>query len=392
MTKHVNDYLKIHQSALIIDTHSDTPQAFLDDGYDLTMNRPGMHISLEKMIAGGVKAQFFAIWVDSELPQEKWLTRALLLAEAIHNQVEKHSEILQFSVNADDIESSLSSGKISILMGLEGAHPLGDDPELIRIFYRLGVRYVTLTWSNTNAFADSSGDEPRWDGLSPKGKELIQIANQLCMLIDISHASDKTFWDVLKCSTAPVFASHSSCRALCNHPRNLSDDMLIALAQKGGMVNINFFPAFLDDDYRTAYQRARKSLEMELNAIAAQYGKTSWRTWIETSRMLQKAIPAESRPEISRIVDHIDHAVSIMGVDHVGLGSDFDGVEDLPYGINGADSLPELTRILLERGYAPSDIHKILGGNFLELFRRVTSESMAKPLFSRHPPIMKGKQ
>ncbi|MGC2153098.1 MAG: dipeptidase, partial [Terriglobales bacterium] len=293
--------------------------------------------------------------------------------------------MMAFSVA--DIERAHRQHKLAALMGIEGGHSIENDIHLLRDYYRLGVRYMTLSWSNTNEFADSSGDIDKpnvehHNGLTEGGKQIVLEMNRLGMLVDISHVSDKTFWDTIATTKAPVIASHSSARALSNHPRNMTDDMLRAVAKNGGVVDVNFYSAFLDENYRIAREaqaRDRAAAEKAYTDKLKTEGKTP--TYLDLDRIDREWAAKIPRPPFSSLIDHIDHIAKVAGVDHVGLGSDFDGVSGAtPQGIDSAADLPKITQALVDRGYSADDIRKILGGNVLRVFaeaERVSREMQA---------------
>jgi membrane dipeptidase len=277
-----------------------------------------------------------------------------------------------------DIERAHREHKLAALMGIEGGHSIENDIRLLRDFYRLGVRYMTLSWSNTNEWADSSGDidDPKvqhHNGLTDFGKQVVLEMNRLGMMVDISHVADKTFWDAIATTKAPVIASHSSARALVNAPRNMTDDMLKAVAQNGGVVQVNFFNGFDDENFRKALEAQAKdqaaAIQKFLDDQKAQ-GKPV--DYVQVDRIEREWMAKIPRPPLSSLIDHIDHIAKVAGADHVGLGSDFDGVSGAtPQGIDSAADLPKITQALLDRGYSATDIHKILGGNLMRVFRDV---------------------
>ena len=319
--------LRIHYDAIVTDGHIDTPSLMLDDGYDFgERHRPragDYHVDLPKMIEGGLDAPFFSIYVSRSYGETPEATDR---AFAMLNEAKRQIAALdgaEMAYSADDVTRIAQSGEKAILMGLEGGHALQGSVEVLERLAEAGIRYVTLTHTNTNGWADSSGDEPRWNGLNETGRELVRAMNRLGVLVDLSHVSDSTFYDALDVTGAPVILSHSSVRALNDHVRNVTDEMLRALAENGGVIMINFYSKYI-----------------------AQNGN-----------------PAT----LDDILDHIDHAVQIAGADHVGLGSDFDGVPFLPEGMEDVTRLPYITYGLLKRGYAEEDIRKILGGNTLRV-------------------------
>ena len=375
----------VHRSALVIDTHADTPQRLLDDHYDLAQPLGGGNFNIETARAGSLVAEFFSIWVEPALHQGKYTHRTLELIDAVKRQVALHPDALALATSPDDIERVHHDRRLAILLGIEGGHSIENSLGLLRQYYALGVRYMTLTWNNSNGWADSSGDvdDPAvphtGDGLSAFGVEVIQEMNRLGMMVDISHVSQKTLLRTLAVSRAPVLASHSSARALCDVPRNLTDDELRAVANSGrpgsngGVVQVNFYSGFLSPEYRTALETLRPKLDREIAACrdrAKAEGRVLHGGELEAIR--KAAADQLPRPPLSMLVDHIDRIARVAGIDHVGLGSDFDGVAgQLPEGMNSPADLPKITAALMERGYSPGDCHKILGKNLMRLFREV---------------------
>ncbi len=368
---------EIQDSALVVDTHADTPQRFLDENYDIGSTDPKDpgHISLDKAKAGNLGAEFFSIWVDPETNQGHFARHTLDLIDSVYEQAARHPDRMMMTFSVADIERAHREHKLAALMGIEGGHSLEGDIRLLRDYYRLGVRYMTLSWSNTNEFADSSGDinDPKvahHNGLTDQGKQIVLEMNRLGMLVDVSHVADKTFWDTIAVTKAPVIASHSSARALTNHPRNMTDDMLRAVAKNGGVVQVNFYNAFIDETYRKAAEAQEKARDAAVKAYTDQLkaaGKTV--TYLDADRIEREWAAKIPRPPLSSLIDHIDHIAKVAGVDHVGLGSDFDGVAGAtPQGIDSAADLPKITQALLDRGYTADDIRKILGGNTLRVF------------------------
>src|SRR5712691_4935559 len=375
---------QIHDSALIVDTHADTPQRFLDEGFDLGSTNPKDigHVSLDKAKRGNLGAEFFSIWVEPETNQGRFARHTFDLIDSVYEQAARHPDRMMMAFSAADIERAHKQHKLAALMGIEGGHSIENDIHLLRSYYRLGVRYMTLSWSNTNEWADSSGDieDPKvqhHNGLTDFGRQVVLEMNRLGMMVDISHVADKTFWDVIATTKAPVIASHSSARALVNHPRDMTDDMLRAVAKNGGTVQVNFFSGFLDEDYRKAMEAQSKdqaaAIQKYIDSLKAQ-GKPI--NYIEIDRMGREWMAKIPRPPLKSLIDHIDHIAKVAGVDHVGLGSDFDGVSGAtPQGIDSAADLPKITQALLDRGYSAADINNILGGNLLRVFRQVETDS-----------------
>ncbi len=373
--------VRLHREAIVVDTHSDVTSRMLDEGFDIGRRATDGHMDIPRMKEGGIDAQFFAIYVAARYAREGGAARrALDMIDVVYRALERYPNDLELALSADDIRRIARAGKIAVLMGIEGGHAIEDSLGALRMFYRLGVRYMTLTHTNTNNWADSSGDAPRHNGLTEFGRQVVREMNRLGMLVDISHVSDKTFYDVLETTRAPVIASHSSARALTNIPRNMSDEMLRALARNGGVVMVNFGSWFVDQNYADAVAQRRERLGPQLDALRARYANDPLRLREETERLLREhPIP---RPPLSRLIDHIDHIVKVAGIDHVGLGSDFDGVDSLPEGLDDCSKLPLITYELLKRGYSERDIKKILGENFLRVFAR--AEEVARQMQREH--------
>jgi membrane dipeptidase len=362
---------KVLLQAIIIDTHADTPQMMLDEGYDLAQPDSPFMISVPKMRQGHLCAEFFSIWVDVGWPKQDLIHRALDLIDVVYEQVGRHSDVLGMATTADEIVRLHLQGKFAILMGVEGGHIIQDDLRALDIYYRLGVRYMTLTHTANTEWADSSGDKPQWNGLTDFGKQVVERMNRLGMMVDISHVSDKTFYDTLAATHAPVIASHSSCRALCDVPRNMTDDMIRALAKNGGVMDINFYSGFLSPDFAAAYKKVAPQIQADESAAEKQYANDRKRLAEESRDIWARYASQFPAPSYTAIADHIDHAVQVAGIDHVGLGSDFDGIDSAPKGMEDVSKLPDLVRELARRGYSEQDLKKILGGNLLRVMRQV---------------------
>ena len=363
----------LHRDAIVVDTHNDITSAILDEGFDLGAPNGKTHTDLPRMKAGGITAEFFAIYVDRQYAESPTsLTggsarRALDMIDIVYRQIERHPQDLMLATRAEDIRKAKAEGKIAALMGIEGGHAIENSLFALREFYRLGVRYMTLTHTNTNDWADSAGfagPEPAKNhGLSPFGEEVVHEMQRIGMLVDVSHVSDETFASVIKIAKAPVIASHSSSRALADHRRNMTDDMLRALAKNGGVAMANFSPGFIDQKCVTTQRELFTKHKDEIAALKKQYAATPGVFFDEMKKRMQCA-----PTPLSVLIDHIDHMVKVAGIDHVGLGSDFDGVPSLPEGLDGIDKLPRITLALLKKGYSDDDVKKILGGNFLRVF------------------------
>ncbi|HWG50466.1 MAG TPA: dipeptidase [Candidatus Acidoferrales bacterium] len=378
----------IHQSALIIDTHADTPQRFLDENFDLGEITPVTEgqVDLDKIRKGNLGAEFFSIWVEPSF-KGRYAVRAMDLIDSVYEQAARHPDKMEMAFTSDDIVRIHEQHKFAALMGVEGGHAIENDIRLLRDFYRIGVRYLTLTWSNTNDWADSSGDiqDPNvkhHNGMTDFGRDVVREMNRLGMMVDVSHVSDATFYQALLVSQAPIIASHSSSRALTNAPRNMTDDMLRAVARNGGVVMVNFYSAFVDENYRKASSDPAKTKQRdaELDAYrkAHAHADGSPVTYQETAPIEKKWAAQFARPSLKSLIDHIDHVAQVAGIDHVGLGSDFDGITSSPQGLDSVADLPKITEALFQRGYKREQIHKILGGNLLRVMREV--EATAKRL------------
>jgi membrane dipeptidase len=375
---------KIHDSALVVDTHADTPQRFLDEGFDIGSTDPKDvgHISLDKAQRGNLGAEFFSIWVDPDTNQGHFARHTFDLIDSVYEQVARHPDRMMMAFSPDDIDRAHKEHKLAALMGIEGGHSIENDMHLLRDYYRLGVRYMTLSWSNTNEWADSSGDidDPKvqhHNGLTDFGKQVVLEMNRLGMMVDISHVADKTFWDAIATTKAPVIASHSSARALVDAPRNMTDEMLRAVTKNGGVVQVNFFSGFDDADFRKAMIAQAKDQAAAIQAYEDKLkaeGKPV--NYVDVDRIEREWTAKIPRPPLKSLIDHIDHIAKVAGIDHVGLGSDFDGVSGAtPQGMDSAADLPKITQALLDRGYSADDIKKILGGNLMRVFREVGAVS-----------------
>ena len=320
----VGKHLALHFSSVVLDAHCDTLTVLEDQERDLGERSARGHLDIPRLMQGGVQVQFFAAFIDPSFKRAPVL-RALELIDLYHRELERHGSLLQHVQSAGDLEKAAAAGKIASLLTLEGGEALAGELSVLRALYRLGVRGLTLTWNGRNELADGVGESGSGGGLTNFGKSVVREMNTLGMLVDVSHLAEPGFWDVLAASGQPVIASHSNCRALCDHPRNLSDDQLRALGRKGGVAGITFVPEFL----------------------------------------------ADREAALEHVLNHIDHAVKVGGLDTVGLGSDFDGTDNLPHGLSDCTFYPEITRGLIERGYGEEPVRKILGGNFLRVIRQV---------------------
>jgi membrane dipeptidase len=363
---------QLHFSSIVIDTHDDTTQRFLDARFDLGARNALGSIDIPRMKEGGLGAIFFSIWIPSKITGPEAVKRALAQIEAVHEQIRKHSGDLALVTTAEGIREAHKQGKIAALIGVEGGHMIASDLGVLRRFATLGARYMTLTHSGNAEWADSSTAKPEHDGLSEFGKDVVREMNRLGMIVDISHVSDKTFADVLAISKAPVFASHSDCRAICDAPRNMTDNMIRALAAKGGVIQINYHVGFLSQEFRNAekaHPEWDKAIALE---VQKRCGDRQGCQLIEGDRVTREYVLRGDLPRVewTKIIEHIDHAVKVAGIDHVGLGSDFDGA-NMPFGMEDVSKLPQITNALLEKGYSEGDVKKILGENTLRVMAEV---------------------
>ena len=365
---------KIHFSSLVMDTHIDVTPKLQTDWKFADRHDTG-HIDWPRMKEGGLNGLFFSIYMSGRVTGPKAVNDALQRIAAVHKLAEDMPDKVMLCTTAADVQRAHREGKIAGLMGMEGGHMINNSLPVLRMYAALGVRYLTLTHSVNTDWADSSGDEPKHNGLTDFGKDVVRELNKLGVMVDISHVADKTFWDALEVSKAPMIASHSSCRAISGHPRNMTDEMIKALAQKGGVIQINYLDSFIDPDL-FAYSQKTSAVSREL---MQKMGGPSRENFVKVREELAKQFGPAPKASWERIVDHIDHAVKLVGADHVGLGSDFDG-GGMPVGMEDCTKLPKITEALLRKGYKEADIRKILGENTVRLLADV--EKVAKQLKS----------
>jgi membrane dipeptidase len=373
---------KLHFSSIVVDTHDDTTQRFLDGKFDLGARSDAGSIDIPRMREGGLGAIFFSIWIPSKITGPEGVSRAMTQIDAVREQVRNHPKDLTLATTAAEVREARKQGKIAALMGVEGGHMIDSNLGVLRSYAALGVRYMTLTHSGNDEWADSSTDKAVHNGLTDFGKDVVREMNRLGVIVDISHVSDKTFYDALEVSKAPLFASHSSCRAICDAPRNMTDQMMKDLAAKGGVVQINYHVGFLSQEFRDA-EKANPELNKAISAeVTKRCGDNEGCQLIEGDRITREYVEQGKLPrvEFSKIIEHIDHAVKVAGADHVGLGSDFDGA-NMPYGMEDATKLPKITEALLQKGYSEGDVKKILGENTLRVMTEV--ERVSRELNAR---------
>ena len=354
----------------VFDSHVDTPSQLIrlrNLGID---NRYG-HVDFPKLRRGGVGGSFFALYTPAEMEPDAATRYALEMISAVYDCLDENPDYAALAFTPDDAVENSKNGLISVFMGMENGSPVQQSLPLLRTFYRLGVSYLTLTHNGDNAIADSAAEGTHWHGLSPFGRQVIAEMNELGMMVDLSHASDETFWDVLRVSSAPVVATHSCCRALCNHRRNLTDEMLRALGESGGYVGVNLYPAFLSDRFLS--DPADASLFDEAEKVEAAFIEdpadvSRVNAWNE----MQDRLETIWRPGVKEVLDHIDHAVEIAGIDHVGIGSDFDGISVAPKGLENVSLIGRVFEEMRRRGYAENEVEKVAGLNLLAVMRRIT--------------------
>jgi membrane dipeptidase len=372
--------LAADKRAITVDTHADTPSEYMEHPFNLgAWNKRG-HFDYPRMKAGGLDAEFFAAYVPAKYASNGAAAYCMKIMETIHEMVDDYPQWVRFAQSTSDIRRIVGEGKRAILIGIEGGHAIEDSLDLLRGFYRFGARYMTLTHTNSNDWADSSGDQPKHNGLTPFGKQVILEMNRLGMLVDVSHVSDKTFYDVIETTKAPIIASHSSARALADHPRDMTDDMLRAMARNHGVVMVNFYPVFLSNDVLKANRDREERLKPVIAELRAK-DPSGGEVFQEGMRQLMQDNPLPKIP-YTVIVDHIDHMVKVAGIDSVGIGSDFDGIGDTPEGMEDASHLPSIREELKRRGYSEANIRKIMGENFMSVLAE--AERVARELQARN--------
>ncbi len=366
------EVMKLHGKAIVFDAHCDTAMRLIGDHpIDLGERRADGHIDLPRMKEGGLDAQIFAVWLPPAMPESLMTARARAMIDAIGEQSRRHSDRMEVALEGSDVKRIVKSGKVAAIIGIEGGHIIGESLDALRDYYGRGVRCMTLTWMNTNKWADSSDDTTMWGGLTEFGRSVVREMDKLGMIIDCAHVSEKTFSDVLEITKSPVLISHSCMRALVDIPRNVSDEELRALKKHGGVICINYFAGFLDSEYNKKISVLWTEYRAKANELAANFGGDSYKAWESLEPEFREKVAEIPPVPLSRLIDHIDHAVKVAGIDHVGLGSDFDGISVAPEGLDDVSKFPLITEELAKRGYSDKDIEKILGGNLLKLVERV---------------------
>ncbi len=375
---------ELHKEAFVLDSHCDTPLSIIR-GQNITKRRELGQIDFDRLKEGGVDGVFFAAYTSNSLTPDQATRRALQLIARTHKVCDENPKKVGFATSVREARELKAQGRTAIFLGMENGSPIQDDLTLLGLFYKMGVRYMTLTHAGNNDICDSCAPKvKRWNGVSPFGVKVIEEMNRLGMIIDVSHLSDESFYDVLKYSKAPFVATHSCCRALCNHPRNMTDQMIKDLAAAGGVIQINFYNLFLDEEYGKiagdlcdAYDEAYIDHQVHPRCKRRKAA-------FEAAKEALFAVP---RPSYKLLVDHIEHVIKLVGVKHVGLGSDFDGIESAPDGLEDCSKMGVITEELLARGYSPEDIKLILGENFLRVFNEVENYALKQPCNYTQPPV-----
>jgi membrane dipeptidase len=371
-----SDPLSIHRRAISIDMHADTTQRMVDERLDISRRLDDGQLDAVRMREGGLDAQFFSIWVEPQLyggGGAGAIKRADEQIAAVRALAEKYPDMWELALGAEDVRRIVGQGKLAALMGLEGGYAIDERLEMVERYYKMGVRYMSPAWSVSTSWAGSSGDEVgRTRGLDDFGRSVVREMNRLGMIVDVSHVSDPTFWDIINTSTKPVIATHSGCRAIANVPRNLTDEMIRALAKTGGVCSVLFYPEFLEPGWSEKKKQVDAQIApMVQKASDKEPGGVAQKKMARDRVRLQEYARRLPPVTIARLVDHIDHIVKLVGIDHVGIGSDFDGIQATPTDLATVADLPNLTTELLRRGYSESDVHKILGGNMLRVMEEV---------------------
>jgi membrane dipeptidase len=366
----------LHARAVVVDMHADTVQRMIDEGASIHERLADGHLDAARARAGGLDAQFFSIWVEPQYfgaTGPRAVERADRQIAAVRALAEERPDLWRLATSADEVRSAAREGRVAALLGLEGGYAIDERLENVEKYFNLGVRYMSPTWTVSTSWAGSSGDAAgAGRGLNDFGRAVVREMNRLGMMIDVSHVSDKTFWDIVETSTEPVIATHSAARAIVNHPRNLTDDQIRALARTGGVVSVVFYPAFVEPGWKEAQARVDAEIAPLVSEASRRTEGTPTQKRAARDRVRTREYARRMPPvSVARVADHIDHVVRLVGVDHVGIGSDFDGIQAVPHDLSSAEQLPNLTAELIRRGYSEADVHKILGGNILRVLEEV---------------------
>ena len=372
-----SDYLTLHQQSLVVDMHTDVLLNVLR-GADISKRLDYGHVDLIRLKEGGMDVQFFAIWPNPSIYGDGGMfNQSNRLIDRLEQIVNDNQDKISLTRTPEEIEFAVKNGKIAACIGVEGGTAIENDLDKLSTFYDRGARYLSLTWNDSPDWASCALDETSSEyegqiGLSDFGRKVIRWMNEKGMIVDVSHSGEKTFWDVIEESRKPIIASHSCVYALCSHYRNLKDDQIRAIGKNGGAIFINFYPGYLINGFNQKYSALRKSSQALMDSMKQVYGSDNlgYRKYRNKYLMDQTS---NIRPDIGQLVDHFDYIISLIGEDHVGLGSDFDGISVAPDGLDDVSKIPEITRVMLERGYREERIKKILGGNFMRVFREVTA-------------------
>ncbi len=367
-----NGYKKLHRDAIVIDTHNDVISTVSMRGMNIDHDlAPQTHSDTKRFLKSGIDVQVFAIFSDERFGKDTAFKYANIEIDSLEAIVARNSGRMMMIHSPADLDAAIREKKFGCMMGLEGGHMIEDKIENLDKLFNRGIRYMTLTWNNSTSWASSAWDETKGTvarkGLNELGKDIVRRMNELGMIIDVSHVGEQTFWDAISITSKPIIASHSCAHALCPVPRNLKDDQIRAIGKNGGVIHLNFYSGFIDSNYNSRLATFNSRHKTEKDSLE----KLSWANW-EIEEWLNKKHPLEAenlRPPLSMLLDHLDHIVKLAGIDHLGIGSDFDGISSSPQGLDDVTDMPELTKALLKRGYSKTDVKKILGENFLRVYR-----------------------
>ncbi|MEY5045262.1 MAG: hypothetical protein RL713_487 [Bacteroidota bacterium] len=367
-------YQRLHQKAIVIDTHNDFLSTGIEKNKSFDMQLKGVtHSDLNRTKTGGIDIQVFSIFCDENYGNGTAYAFANREIDSLYAVVERNPTKMMLVKTPAELATAVQAGKLGAMMGVEGGHMIEDKIEYLEALYNRGARYMTLTWNNSTSWASSAADERakrnlgRPYGLTTFGKEIVKKMNKLGMIVDISHVGEQTFYDAIATSTKPVIASHSCTYALCPVPRNMTDDQIKALGKNGGVIHLNFYSGFVDSTFKQKNDAFLKKHEAEKNELLKNNPSDFYANLVLHEKYKDEIDGV--RPSLSLLIDHLDHIVKLIGVDHVGLGSDFDGINSSPRELNDVTDMPLITQELLKRGYSKKDIHKILGGNFIRVFK-----------------------
>jgi membrane dipeptidase len=372
-TAFAQSWQKIHDKAIVIDTHNDVLSTVTMKGFNIENDLTGKsHSDIARFKKGGVDIQVFSIFCDERFGKDTAFKYANIEIDSLYAIVARNRDKMMIVTNPKELKQAAKEKKLGCMMGVEGGHMIEDNLNYLDALYKRGARYMTLTWNNSTSWATSAADETNkkdllpHKGLTDFGKKVVKRMNELGMLVDLSHVGEQTFWDAINTTTKPVIVSHSCAYALCPVPRNLKDDQIKAVGKNGGVIHVNFYSGFVDSNYNKRKNAFLARHKQEVDSLK----DLKWASY-EIEEWTAKKYPAEVeayRPDLSQLLDHLDYIVKLIGVDHVGLGSDFDGIESAPKPLDDVTAFPLITKALLERGYSKKDVEKILGGNFIRVF------------------------